>query len=331
MSDNKTYNFINSLKVVSAVLIYTLHYIGIYYVRTGQNSKVLMFICNICYFAIPVFFMCTGYVYRNRDIDYKYVLKKIVFYYMLIILINMVSYIAKDIFTKEISINYIKERLTDSLLLKGLTPHLWFLKPLFSIYLLLPLFVKLDSKSLKIITLIGIFFVVFKKDLPFINKLEFNFPLSYYIVLSLTGAMYKECSKKEKLFFLLFFIICTLIYKLLNRSIWFGGYGDSIYYNFAAIGHNASDIFCMSNIIFIVFDILDIQNKTFDKVAKLSLYIYLLHPFFIHIIFDIMKINNRLLVLILYFVTYIIMCIAFYHYDKLYRLFKNKIYRGNYG
>ena len=317
MAEHKTYNFINFLKGMSAIFIYTMHYIGIYCTRFNVQNYFLYLVCNITYVALPIFFMCTGFVYRGRNVDYKYILKKLAKFYILSIIVNVLAFIGKSFLTHSFSADGVVYIVKESLVLNDLTTHLWFMIPLMVLYVIMPIFNTLDKKNLFFITIVSLLFVAFKKDIPIVNKFNFSVPFAYYIYYFLVGACYKELDRKTKIKILVLFVIGFILYRIKYKGIYIGNF-QSVYYNFPneASSGNANDTFCLANILFILCDLLNLKSAFFDKMSRNCIYIYLFHPFFIHYLFDVCKMSNPYIATILWVIIYFVMSYMFYYIDK---------------
>ena len=87
--------YINFLKFISIILVIFIHCISKAWNSSDVNSnmfKVLTFIDSIARVCVPIFAMCSGAIFLNRDdsikkIIFKYILLRINLYYQLCSLI----------------------------------------------------------------------------------------------------------------------------------------------------------------------------------------------------------------------------------------------------
>lgn len=280
---------IDMIKSISALAVFFIHYAGIYMQTfNGQYSAYLTPIRNLCFFAVPVFFITSGFLHAYKEYSYKTILPKILYFYFLTFFVDFIfvilnTYIRNQNFSISLSSIFI-----NSLLLQ-LMPHshLWFMISTMILYLFVPVFSSTKPNNIFILAIITTLFALFKPH--FFDFLNFPFPLPYYFSYFLIGYSIKyllDFQKKAILNIILIvsfilFIICLVVRTGPNK-----------------FDYNHPLIFFLSLSIFLILLSIHISNQhlinIFRELSIASLGVYISHPIFIHFLFTYKKISLSL-------------------------------------
>lgn len=249
--------------------------------------------------AVPVFFMITGYLLLNpeREISYKTCVTKYVRRILIaLFLFGMPFSILKQIMeAKEFRISQIFSSVTE-VIMGGSFSHLWYLYTLIGIYLILPalkLIVKYTTEQqmrwLLIILLLMDFIVPLIEGLTGI-EIKFDVPFKYPVFYVLFGyylGFFKPvifCSIKRNIAGVLLTGSMITVANLLRFSpkIWTS-------YNSPIIVLMAACMFC----VFVTCEGIGRKNITDAewKIDRLCFGVYIIHPLFIHFVYRFVKIT----------------------------------------
>lgn len=279
---------IDMIKSISALAVFFIHYAGIY-MQTfyGQYSAYLTPIRNLCFFAVPVFFMVSGFLHAGREYSYKELFPKIIYFYFLTVFTNFTFAILNTYIRYNNSSVTLFQLLKDSLLLRTSITHLWFMVPILILYLFIPIFSSAKPNNIFILTIITTLFSFFRPH--FFAFFNFPFPLPYYFSYFLIGYSIKyllDFQKKAILNIILLisfilFIICLIVRTGPNK-----------------FDYNHPLIFFLSLSIFLILLFIHISNQHLINILKrisiASLGVYISHPIFIHFMFTYKKISLSL-------------------------------------
>lgn len=295
--------YINFLKFVSILFVILIHLLSKAWNTTAVNSstfKVLTFIDILFLVCVPIFVMCSGAIFLNRNdsikkILFKYILK----IYLIFIIFNSLYKIADIIMYQDqvINIKLILNILRDSILLKNIY-HLWYLKVVIAVYLTTPLLKNLLKIKYKYIdfVILALLLIIFK-GLPILIKsssfITFNSLFGFTIYYFLGYLLDKYKSKK-------------LIYYLIPLSIVSYGYSyittinDSIITGSGSVKFLQYQSFNIMIISILFFALASYYRNIFEKdtikkhlefEAKYNFNIYLLHGFVIGLLSYLKVIN----------------------------------------
>ena len=320
--------YINFLKFISIILVIFIHCISKAWNASDVNSnmfKVLTFIDSIARVCVPIFAMCSGAIFLNRDdsikkIIFKYILK----IYIIFIIFNF-SYKLVDLFIYKdgvLNINILFTFLKDSLLLRSIY-HLWYLKIVIIMYAFIPIFKLLINKNkyinhIILITLFIIFSVlpIFIKESHFIYICgSFGYLLYFYLGFYLDKYKFKF---ENIIFFIL--SIVSLIYTYINTiNICI----KTNMPNEEFLGYQRINILLMAVFVFILA-----KHFKYDKISKFldieaihNFNIYLFHGFVIGglqylKIINVYKYNNIIMLFINVILVYVCCFIISYILKK---------------
>ena len=287
--------YINFIKFISILFVINIHLLSKAWngsIPTSTNFKVLTFIDIMFLVCVPLFIMCSGTIFLNRNdsikkIIFKYILK----IYLIFILFNTLYKTADLIIYQNGSITFsiLKRIVIDSLLLRSIY-HLWYLKIIIAMYFCIPLLNYIKKNNIKYIDhILLIVLLIFAKITPiifdngsYITFMSiFGFILYYYL-----GYYLDKYANKYYLIIMIPLAIISYIYtytKTINYSISIGSPSvDHMQYQ-------SYNIMALSILIFIIFK--TIKNcfekekiKQFTEfVTRNNFYIYLIHGFVIAI------------------------------------------------
>ena len=290
MDKNNRLPQIDMIKSISALAVFFIHYAGIYMQTfNGLNSSYLTPIRNLCFFAVPVFFIVSGFLHASKTYSYKKLFPKIIYFYFLTVFTNFIFAILNTyIRYNNLSITLF-QLFKESLLLKTYTSnsHLWFMVPIIILYLFIPIFSSVKQNNIFIFTIITCLFSFFRSH--FFAWLNFPFPLPYYFSYFLIGYSIKYLLASQKKVILNIILITSFILFILCMIL--------------RTGPNKFDydhplIFFLSISIFLVLLSISINNQhlinIFNLVSIASLGVYISHPIFIHFVFTYKKIQLSL-------------------------------------
>lgn len=139
LADRQRNSNIDSTRIFACIAVVGLH------TFPREHSVGTLLAYYLCGFAIPFFFMSSGYFLLNRGkISWNYPLKKAFSIIRLVVLWNLVFDILKSVFkvysTGKLNIEWldIPQDIIKSFLQKGEMGHFWYLGALIIIYMLLP-------------------------------------------------------------------------------------------------------------------------------------------------------------------------------------------------
>lgn len=137
--------WVDNVKVIACILVVLGHFFqsmttaGI----IAENDLYLWFIRTVYYFHVPLFFICSGYLYqRNSEVNTirawkENICKKVVSLGVPYFVFSFATWLLKTVFSS--SVNTEVGGLTDSLLLHPISPY-WYLYALFILFLVTPTF-----------------------------------------------------------------------------------------------------------------------------------------------------------------------------------------------
>ena len=312
---------------MSIVFVINVHLFSRAWTVLNPNSvqfKILTFFDVILHVAVPLYAMCSGAIFLNREDSIKKIIFKYIFRIYLIFVLFASIYKAIDaIFynNANLTTTLLFNVLKDSIMLKSIY-HLWYLRVVMVIYTLIPIFKLLQKIKIKYIDFIilGILLVLFK-GLPLFIENEFFLKASStfgYSIYFYMGYMLDK-KKKNNLDFLLIIpsVLCYLIIfsKTISLSIKLNT--PSLYY----FDYLSFYIMIISASIFIfiknrekVFNTYKIK-KLLDIESMHNFYIYLVHGltigFYSYLgLFDLYKYKNPLIIfglsILVYLTSYIL-------------------------
>ena len=318
---------IDAVKILASFLVVVLHTMTLG--LQDDNNNLGLFIYYMGTFAIPLFFIVTGYLQlRKEKISLKYCFKKIgniicvAFIYNLILGIGFI--ILKNEFINPITVTF-----ENLFFQKGLLYHFWFLGTLIVFYLVLPLLIRIfrSNKMYKILT-IGLIIISVTVDLlnirnnaignAIIKDTIFQ-PLrlwSWFMYICIGGAIAKikitkNIQKKYLWIITIMFIIISVIVEYFFAMNLYGNkYAENFYDNILII--------VTSILVFILLK--DINYGNYGKIeilGKLVMGIYIFHPIIIKGIKIFYAFDNSILNLLMLAIVYTVSLLISYIISKI--------------
>ena len=187
--------YINFLKILSILFVINIHVLSKAWnqsIPSSLNFKILTFIDIAFLVCVPIFAMCSGNIFLNRDdSNKKIILKYVLKMYFIFILFTVLYKFADALIYQNVQVSFmlVLKMLKDAVLLKSIY-HLWYLRVVLAMYLSIPLFKLLFKMKYRykdhIILLILLLFV---KGLPILFKVNwfttfisvFGFVIYFYL------------------------------------------------------------------------------------------------------------------------------------------------------
>lgn len=282
--------FISVLRILAALAVVVIHTRSVTFHET--NSYDFVHACML--WSVPVFFMITGYIFVGvkKIADYSSVKNNIIKFLVILFTLGFFYAICQRFFeTKTITVMLFVNSFFD--VLKGnLFDHMWYVYAAIGIYLILPVlsyFVNCNRKNLYILLALTGFFGIVVNDICQLSNIttKFNLPLGNYSFYILAGAAIKDIPL-DKL-------------KTLYKSAWVIVPLYILYYVYMIFVNNiftasyvSIPVALMSLSVFIIcaYSLKNTStNKFIDSIAKCTWGIYLLHPFFIHVVVKLFKLT----------------------------------------
>ena len=262
------------------------------YVMSDYQYNVLNKLSYFGKFAVPCFFMLTGYLLIKKNVTYSYkiVFKKYIIPVVLVLFIFGTVFSMMELFLKDgISLNIISNAIKNVIENKTWA-HLWYLYSLIGIYLALPLiqgiFNNINDALIAIVILFVCTYIYPILSLFNIN-IAFNipvngFPLIYFMV---GGVISKIDLKKYK-------NILNIVSALIIVTIWMLIILTNNYSCFNYSDGMATLFYAIS--IFMIFTLNQISIKSNKKILykldRLCYGVYIIHPFFINMSYKVLRV-----------------------------------------
>ncbi len=255
---------------------------------------------NILHFAVPVFFMITGYLFltKDKDLEYKDFFKKYILKYIVAIFTFGWGYaIIEEIFNKNYCLSMPFTALLNTI--QGKTwAHMWYLYSLVGVMLLIPIIKKLldkDEKSIKYISTILLIssFVFPLIELVFDIKIGFDLIIvSPYLLYAIIGYyLGKNNLEKDSIKYIIGLFI-SLVIIIIAQVVTVLYCDDAIISKISFVGkYNSIIILLLAVCIFILFKKIITRNRIVEFTSKYTYGIYLVHVFYINLIYKFFNIN----------------------------------------
>ena len=276
MSENKTIKtrekWVDYVKVIACILVVLGHFFQSM-VKANiilENDLYHWFNTTIYYFHVPLFFICSGYLYQKYSkVDclenwYKNIKKKVIALGIPYFIFSTVTWILKKLFSNVVNDEI--GSLSDILLFHPTAPY-WFLFALFFIFCVTPtfrnkkecLFGLIISIVAKLLILIDGEYKIYVISIVLANEIWFILGMSICLF-----NINLNCKRKQGIIsFFIFIVLSIIMYRLdINNGI---------------ISFFAGLLACIS-IIFIIYSLED--KKEMDYFAKYTMPIFLMHTLF---------------------------------------------------
>ena len=287
--------------------------------HTNFEEILCKIIPNILHFAVPIFFMITGYLFLIKKTDIKlseYVKKYVLKYIYAIFTFGFGYAILEEIFNKNYSIEMPLTALINTI--QGKTwAHMWYLYSLVGVMLFIPILKTILEKDKKVLNYLSLILLTSSIIIPTINSI-FNIKIGFdlliiapYLLYAIIGYYLGISEKKiDKRKCILGIILCSII--IIITEILGVTSENNIIKRLAIFGrYNSIVILIMSMFFFLLFKTIKKVNKYILEISKQSYGIYILHMFWINLIYKFMKFNifNQYIffkVVIVFIITFIL-------------------------
>ena len=295
--------YINFLKILSILFVINIHVLSKAWnqsIPSSLNFKILTFIDIAFLVCVPIFAMCSGNIFLNRDdSNKKIILKYVLKMYIIFILFTVLYKFADALIYQNVQVSFmlVLKMLKDAVLLKSIY-HLWYLRVVLAMYLSIPLFKLLFKMKCRykdhIILLILLLFV---KVLPILVKVNwfitfisvFGFVIYFYL------GYYLDKYFNKKLLYIFVPIAASSYYYTYTKTI-----SLSISLNQPSVDHmqylSYNIMFISLSIFLLVRNIKNIFDRKrikmiLDFLTRYNFDVYLFHGFTIGLLSKLNVIN----------------------------------------
>lgn len=321
---------IDLIKILAMFGVIGLHTLG------GGNTSFSTTLYETCVFAVPLFFMCSGYILINRDtLTINYSVFKSLRIIRFLLIISLFVWVLSSIFRWDLDFNKLLEYTLGPIEQKGPLWDCWFLVAMIFTYLLSPLFHFISNKNMHMfLGVCAVLFVI--EDIIFIENLIYDYPFEMSILQSfriwnwlfyfcIGGALYhiRTCCKPSiKVLMPIFacMLFANVLFQNHLRSIVNSPLCEYFYSSVVTI------VFCL----ILFYSILTIKiNDSFviKELSKLFLPVYIYHPFVIETLnhfncFDNIPLFKPLFLFLLVSIITIIFSFMFMRIPHITKIFK---------
>ena len=290
--------FLDILRVFSCIAIIILHVnhnsiLDSTTLKEEVNGFIHLF-QNYFQWAVPIFFMISGYIFLGvkEECTYKSMKRQ----YIKMLLIMIIFYIAFNLIELFINNNgFYLNIFMDSiyLTLQGKTwDHMWFLNSIFIAYLIFPVVRPFFDNGGRDLDIFMVLFSIFTILIPEINKV-FNLNLYSYFIFDyriyycfIGGYLYKKKIVNTPLSNIIMILVLILLFTL-NA---FCHMSPKIHMSLSS-NNQRLVTFIETFLIFNIFaNLFNIESNTFKFLSKYTLYVYIFHVGFVHILTKVLKI-----------------------------------------
>lgn len=234
--------------------------------------------------AVPVFFMITGYCILNKqEYTYRHCFKHVRKFVLILATVGFVFALLEEVFNvRTFNVSVIAAAVRN-VISGNLWDHMWYLYAIIGVYLVLPvlhLFMASTKNNRLILTGLLFFFAIVAPSIkPFI-AIGVDIPLGGYLFYICFGGMVAkgDFSKSTSVLIEMAGLV-SAIYIL-----WDPVGGD--------FGYRSLAICLLACSIFIVFNLLNVKSSKFVAIASsCTLGIYLIHPLFLNVAIKVLKLD----------------------------------------
>ena len=278
MADRKAN--IDLLRVISAAAIVTLHSVTAPMGNASSpipllTEQILTVIHSLTLWAVPAFFIITGYKYCFLHIR-KFVI--------VLFTIGLFYALLEEVYSTGMINGLVVLVAVKNVIAGNIWEHMWFVYAIIGIYLLMPVvhgFIKRERKDSFILTAIlfafNILFPVFQKWIPIGVELPFG---GYLFYVCFGGLIAKYGIRKREMIVI---VIAGLISAAYLGVHYNGKIAESI---------DLLAVCIMSLAVFLIFEHMKIKpSRLLLALAKCSWGIYLLHPLIINVALKVLKMD----------------------------------------
>ena len=297
--ENKNENtyFIHLLRIIACFAVVIIH-ININFFKDLRSqildSEIGMLNLNvgIMSFAVPMFLTITGYIFLGykKECTYKSLLKYLIKFLFIWVILGSVLNLGEYIFLSHTFDMSMAKKAVVQVLAGDTWDHMWYIRMIFFIYLILPVlkpfFEKNNNKDFII------FFILFLLEvliIPLYNsfsplKLYTHFAFENYILYVVLGAMLYHYKLVDNRYMNIIYIILMVIIICIN----------SFYEkNVLQIGatFNIGTLLIVILIFTICRNLFNNENKIIEFISRYTFDIYIYHVIFLHIFTKVFKYN----------------------------------------
>ncbi|MBE6727645.1 MAG: acyltransferase [Ruminococcaceae bacterium] len=279
LEDKREY-WVDNLKVFACILVVLGHFFQS--MRSSEimspSPSALWFDKTIYFFHVPLFFICSGYLYQKSSNTTTFngwktnILKKIVSLGIPYFVFSLLTWCLKTLFAN--SVNKKVDNIFTSLFIKPISPY-WYLYALFFMFLIIPTFKN------KYAAIIGIFISLTIKIITFIPLVSDIYSLNiifgniiWFVIGMCINSFGANMKKKNNLHFSLSFI---LVFVFIGLSVLPEIYNTKHHIISFAMGLLGCFAFVL---LFKELQRFNFLNKLFSYCAKYTLPIFLMHTIF---------------------------------------------------
>lgn len=307
---------LDTLKVISCFGVVMLHVSGLIATETTSFTWEDIYY-YLATFSIPIFFAVNGYLLLNKkEINYKYVFKKICAILLVVVVWNILISVASAVLKQEI--NNPIDVILDSLIQKGYFLQFWFFGSLIIIYLVLPILFRIYN--IKIGLFLFVLFLVISIVIDILS-IKSNYPLQahviqtfrlwtwfmYYLLGGILGNKEVRTYLTKKISFTSNVIMSiVLLVASISYEIFLGDYINK--YNWAEYFYDNILVILFTFSFFLLISRVRFPEKIIELVQIISpniMGIYIIHITFIKVFTHIFDFNSLILNLILVFLVFI--------------------------
>lgn len=294
--ENKNENtyFINVLRIIACFAVIIIH-IHINFSKdlsellSSTSANVMSVNYRFMSFAVPMFLTITGYIFLGykKECTYKSIFKYLIRFILIWVILGVVLNIGEYTYiAHSFDIAFIKKGIVQ--VIAGDTwDHLWYIKMVFFIYLILPVLKPFFAKENNEVIIFFILFLLEIFIIPIYNsfspvKIYTHFVLENYVFYVVLGAVlyrYKlNDSKIANVIYILLIILIIYLNSLKRNPLYaFGNLFDF-------------GTFMLVVLLFTICrNIFNIENKLVSYISSYTLDIYIYHVIFLHIITKLFK------------------------------------------
>lgn len=280
---------IDILRIISAIAIVLIHVVSAPVVNRVSdvddalitNLKLIQTLMN---WAVPVFFMITGYCLLKKDkCTYKYCFSHVLKYIGVLFTVGLFYALLEEFFkAKTISASMIARSILN--VISGrLWDHMWFVYAIIGIYLAMPVihyFMQQGTSNILVLTGLLFFFNILCPTVEEWMPIGIPFPFGDYLFyVCFGGAVAKLNISKTSLYWACPAGLLSMIWIIISE--------DSQRFTYR---HLAVCLMAIS--VFMIFSSIDVKpNALLLKISQCTWGIYLLHPFFINVAIKVLKID----------------------------------------
>lgn len=283
----RKYN-IDILRIISALGIIGIHIMrGPIHAATEIDVALesnLSLIHRLLLWAVPVFFMITGYcLMQKKDCTYNYCFKHVYKYIAVLFTVGLFYALLELVFANRTVTPQIFLTAIINVLGCNLWDHMWFVYAIIGIYLVIPLFHNFFQKNKNNAYIVTILLFLFTVLLPQIkSKLYIGIPLPLggYLFYVCFGMLLAKINMSK-------FFIPVLLLTGIASGFYLAENPYNEEFEYLSLG-----VAVMAMSVFGLFTFIKSnQNKAVLTLSNATWGIYLIHPFFINLIIKFLKID----------------------------------------